>query len=156
MDIKLEIEKRIKEHYDLLEKDNTLVTEAMLKGSLSAYEYMLSFIESQEPEGLDNATKEYCDEHNDDCFDAVGDICPHLPLAFKAGARWESPAYNMIKKVLAIGFMHTLDEIRPDGKMCLSNGECMDIEKAFNERDWDKLERYLKKYTNVSTIKERD
>lgn len=66
---------------------------------------------------------------------------------FKARAKWNSPAYNTIKKVLALGFMQFLDEHRPEDKMCLSNGECMDIEKAFDERDWEKLERYLKKYS---------
>ncbi len=54
--------------------------------------------------------------------------------------------YDKIKKVLALGFMHFLDENRPEGKMCLSNGECADIEKAFNEQEWPKLSRYLDKY----------
>jgi len=53
--------------------------------------------------------------------------------------------YDKIKKVLALGFMHYLDENRPEEKMCLSNGECADIEKAFNEQDWQKLARYLDK-----------
>ena len=55
--------------------------------------------------------------------------------------------YQSIKKTLALGFMKVLDEIRPKGKMCLSNGECMDIEKAFDQQDWERLERYLKKYS---------
>lgn len=54
--------------------------------------------------------------------------------------------YDKIKKVLALGFMHFLDENRPEGKMCLTNGECADIEKAFNEQDWSKLVRYLDKH----------
>ena len=54
--------------------------------------------------------------------------------------------YDKIKKVLALGFMNFLDENRPEGKMCLSNWECADIEKAFNEQDWPKLARYLDKY----------
>ena len=54
--------------------------------------------------------------------------------------------YDKIKKVLAIDFMHFLDGNRPEGKMCLSNGECADIEKAFGEQDWSKLSRYLDKY----------
>ena len=54
--------------------------------------------------------------------------------------------YDKIKKVLALDFMHFLDKNRPEGKMCLSNGECADIEKAFNEQDWSKLARYLDKY----------
>lgn len=56
-------------------------------------------------------------------------------------------SYEKIKKVLALGFMNFLDENNPNDKMCLSNGECADIEKAFNEKDWPKLARYLDKYT---------
>ena len=56
-------------------------------------------------------------------------------------------SYDKIKKTLAIAFMHDLDAIRPEGKMCLSNGECADIEKAFNEQDWPRLAGYLDKYT---------
>ena len=56
-------------------------------------------------------------------------------------------SYEKIKKVLALGFMNFLDENKPKDKMCLSNGECVDIEKAFNEQDWPKLARYLDKYT---------
>ena len=56
--------------------------------------------------------------------------------------------YGKIKKILSIGFMHFLDENRKDGKMCLSNGECADIDRAFDNQDWAKLERYAKKYLN--------
>ena len=56
-------------------------------------------------------------------------------------------SYDKIKKTLAIAFMNDLDANRPQGKMCLSNGECADIEKAFNEQDWPRLAGYLDKYT---------
>ena len=46
----------------------------------------------------------------------------------------------------AITFWTYLDEHRPEGKMCLSNGECADIEKAFIEHDWAKILRYANKY----------
>ena len=46
--------------------------------------------------------------------------------------------YNKIKGVLSLGFMHFLDENRHEGKMCLSNMECADIDKAFDEQDWPK------------------
>lgn len=58
----------------------------------------------------------------------------------------EMEEYNKIKKILALGFIHFLDENRPEGKMCLSNGECAEIEKAFNEQDWQKLTKCLDKY----------
>lgn len=54
--------------------------------------------------------------------------------------------YGRITKILALSLMAFLDEHRPQGKMCLSNGECSDIEKAFDEMDWEKIVRYVKKY----------
>ena len=59
--------------------------------------------------------------------------------------------YDKVKRMIAIGFMHILDDMRPEGKMCLSNGECADIDKAFDEQDWGKLYRYMEKYKRPST-----
>lgn len=38
---------------------------------------------------LERATQAYCQEHNDDCADAIGDECPFIGKAFKAGAEWQ-------------------------------------------------------------------
>ena len=54
--------------------------------------------------------------------------------------------YQAAKHDLAIKFMNYLDENRPEGKMCLSNVECEDIDKAFKENDWVKIMRYVEKY----------
>lgn len=62
-------------------------------------------------------------------------------------SKQDMESYEKIKKVLALGFMNFLDENKPKDKMCLSNGECADIEKAFNEQDWPRLAGYLDKYT---------
>lgn len=37
---------------------------------------------------LEKAIQAYCQEHNDDCFEAIGDECPFIGKAFKAGAKW--------------------------------------------------------------------
>ena len=50
------------------------------------------------------------------------------------------------RRTLALSFMHFLDENRPAGKMCLSNGECADIEKAFEASDCVKIVKYVNKY----------
>ena len=47
---------------------------------------------------------------------------------------------------MSIGFMTYLDEHRPDGKMCLSNAECNEIETAFKNQSWDTILRYVEKY----------
>ena len=49
-------------------------------------------------------------------------------------------------KPVVKSFIDFLDKNRREGKMCLSNGECEDIEKAFREQDWEKLGRYIRKY----------
>jgi len=54
--------------------------------------------------------------------------------------------YQSAKRDLTIKFMNYLDENRPDGKMCLSNAESEDIDKAFKENDWAKIMRYADKY----------
>lgn len=55
-------------------------------------------------------------------------------------------SYSKIVGSLSIAYMDYLDKHKPEGKMCLSNMECYDIDKAFLEQDWVKLLRYLKKY----------
>lgn len=60
--------------------------------------------------------------------------------------------YNKIKKLLSLAFMQLLDRERPQGKMCLSNMECEDIDSAFALGDWEKLFRYALKY--IKWIKE--
>ena len=58
----------------------------------------------------------------------------------------EFDSYYRVKGYLGIAFMNYLDSIASEGKMCLSNMECADIDKAFNEQDWAKIERYIRKY----------
>lgn len=62
--------------------------------------------------------------------------------------RWDGtePGFERIKRTLAISFMQFLDGNAKPGKMCLSNAECADIEKAFAAQDWAKLNRYAEKY----------
>lgn len=57
--------------------------------------------------------------------------------------------YNKVKRTLSLSFMNFLDSNRSEGKMCLSNGECFDIDKAFDEMDFAKLFRYMKKYLKI-------
>jgi hypothetical protein len=54
--------------------------------------------------------------------------------------------YNKIKRVLAMSLMDFLDINKPEGKMCLSNGECKNIDDAFDNGDWDMIFRYIEKY----------
>ena len=62
-------------------------------------------------------------------------------------------AYTKVSKALSVAFMQFLDNIRPEGKMCLSNAECFDIEKAFAMMDYSKLLRYMEKYSTIKAQK---
>ena len=46
----------------------------------------------------------------------------------------------------AMSFIDYLDAHKYEGKMCVSNGECEDIENAFHNAMWDRLHRYYCKY----------
>ena len=46
----------------------------------------------------------------------------------------------------ALSFIDYLDTHKYEGKMCVSNGECEDIENAFHNAMWDKLFRYYCQY----------
>ena len=46
----------------------------------------------------------------------------------------------------AESFIKYLDAHKYEGKMCVSNGECEDIENAFHNAMWDRLHRYYCKY----------
>ena len=62
-------------------------------------------------------------------------------------------AYTKVSKALSVAFMQFLDNIRLEEKMCLSNAECFDIEKAFAMMDYSKLLRYMEKYSTIKTQK---
>ena len=55
--------------------------------------------------------------------------------------------FQTARHATALAFMKYCDKIRPNGKMCLSNSECEEIEKAFLVGDWEKIERYFHKYS---------
>lgn len=46
----------------------------------------------------------------------------------------------------ALSFINYLDAHKYESKMCVSNGECEDIENAFHNAMWDRLHRYYCKY----------
>ena len=51
-----------------------------------------------------------------------------------------------VLKRCAMSFIDYLDAHKYEGKMCVSNGECEDIENAFHNAMWDRLHRYYCKY----------
>lgn len=66
----------------------------------------------------------------------------HHPIQIKEAYK---EGFQTARHATALAFMNYCDKIRPNGKMCLSNGECEEIEKAFLVGDWDKIERYFHK-----------
>lgn len=62
---------------------------------------------------------------------------------------WDN-GYAAAEKAIAISLMHYLDDHRPENKMCLSNGECAQIENAVHDKDWELVIKYIKKYTKTN------
>lgn len=63
---------------------------------------------------------------------------------------------SQLPKCNAISLINYLDKNRHEGKMCFSNMECADLEKAFKEGDWAKVIRYINKYLNETKDETKD
>lgn len=65
-------------------------------------------------------------------------------------AKLSEEEQNRFAKVVlsscATSFIYYLDAHKYEGKKCVSNGECEDIENAFYNAMWDRLHRYYCKY----------
>lgn len=88
-----------------------------------------------------NQVKKIRTESLIECCKSITDVIDSLQQE-----QSEVDTYKQLCGYMGIAFMQFLGKIRAEGKMCLSNGECADIDKAFLEQDWDKLLRYAHKY----------
>ena len=74
-------------------KEKSLNEKIGADGKVNLCRDILSFLstleESEIPNDLEEAKEAYCEEHNDECFDAIGSKCPHIRNAFIAGAKWQ-------------------------------------------------------------------
>ena len=50
-----------------------------------------------------------------------------------------------LAKTLTTALVQFIDTERPEGTMCCSNGECVSLEKAFTEENFDSVETLIKK-----------
>ena len=91
---------------------------------------------SEEDEKILNELLDYCNTENATWYNWLKSL----------RSKTHKKIYEVAKHELAIRFMSYLDDNRPENKMCLSNGECEDIDKAFKEIDWKKIMRYAEKY----------
>lgn len=87
-------------------------------------------------------------------------VCPYPFVSIDKALAWlekqggitklsEEEQNRFAKGVLsscALSFIDYLDAHKYEGKMCVSNGECEDIENAFHNAMWDRLYRYYCKY----------
>jgi hypothetical protein len=88
--IRAEIERRRNSYLKAHDKYNRNADYIAATEDLRLLEF-LDTLESENPvpNDLEEAKEAYCEEHNDDCFDATGDKCPHIRNAFTAGAKWD-------------------------------------------------------------------
>lgn len=54
---------------------------------------------------------------------------------------------KILSNSYSLSFINYLDAHLYEGKMCVSNAECEDIENAFRNADWGKICRYYNKFT---------
>ena len=67
-------------------------------------------------------------------------------LCYVEDGGFEKIIEKVQKECNPINLMHYLDEHRiPEKKMCLSNGECIQIEKAWVSGDWETVIKYIRK-----------
>lgn len=136
---------------ELAESEDERVRKALIDGIRQirckngvTQEQMLAWLEKQKP-------AEWSEEdlqHKSWILECLADgekKMPEYAEDFQAAYKWLK-SLHFQSRDYAITFWTYLDEHRPEGKMCLSNGECADIEKAFIEHDWAKILRYAKKY----------
>ncbi len=90
----------------------------------------------QRTKGLDDAANAYSNEHNDDCFDAIGSVCPHIIEAFKAG-------YNLCKEQMMDEWLKERDGCFWDGvnegKKAMKEQMLKDAVKWLVDDDYDEL-----------------
>lgn len=93
-----------------------------------------------------------CSLDHDEARDVDGKILCIMQWLENQGtpAKLSEEEQNKFAKVVlrscAMSFIDYLDAHKYEGKMCVSNGECEDIENAFHNAMWDRLHRYYCKY----------
>lgn len=76
--------------------------------------------------------------------------------AFIEGAKYmEMRKTQEAPKCNHVTLINYLDEHRPAGKMCMSNMECEDLERAFCLGSWEKVIRYIKKMNSYGVYSKR-
>ena len=97
-----------------------------------------------------------CNDVSDIVLNAIIDTCNWLEKQGTPAKLSEEEQNRFAKGVLsscALSFINDLEAHKKEGKMCVSNGECEDIENAFQNAMWDRLHRYYCKYIERQGIK---
>lgn len=70
-------------------------------------------------------------------------------LCYVRDEEFEKIAEQKQKECNPVNLMHYLDAQRKDGKMCLSNMECAQIEEFWKNGNWDGIIKYIRKYLDL-------
>jgi len=151
----LSIEEKAKAYDEALERAkkvfNCDATDREPGTSIS--EYIFPALKESEDERIKNALIQALSINYDGCTSVNGievkDIVAWLKKQGTSAKLSEEEQNRFAKGVLtscALSFINYLDAHKYEGKMCVSNGECEDIENAFHNALWDRLHRYYCKY----------
>ena len=70
-------------------------------------------------------------------------------LCYVERGEFEKNIEQVQKECNPINLMHYLDAQSKDGKMCLSNMECAQIEEFWKSGNWDGIIKYIRKYLDL-------
>lgn len=110
-------------------------------------EYNRQREEESVPNDLEEEKEAYCEEHNDDCFDATGDKCPHIRNAFIAGAKWmkeqdEKEQADLFTIVALDAAQRAREQMMKDG----IEGEICHLGVDFLDYNISELDEYIKRF----------
>ena len=110
-------------------------------------EKWIAWLEKQNSD-VDNANKEYWRgyrEGKQEILDKYAELEKQGDITKLSEEKQNRFAKGVLTSC-AMSFIDYLDAHKYEGKMCVSNGECEDIENAFHNAMWDRLHRYYCKY----------
>lgn len=145
---KLTIEEKARRYDEALEKASNL----RVQNPFDTVSQMMEHIFPELKESEDEKIRKALLEHIQFCTESIPDRDKFIAWLEKQGtpAKLSEEEQNKFAKGVltscALSFINYLDGHKYEGKMCVSNGECEDIENAFHNAMWDKLHRYYDKY----------
>lgn len=147
---KLSVEQKVKAYDEALERAKGVIEQNPLMEYLKkGIEYIFPELKESEDERIKKGLLYVIEHHPTLPTEEAEEYIAWLEKQGTPAKLSEEEQNRFSKGVLkscALSFIDYLDAHKYEGKMCVSNGECEDIENAFHNAMWDRLHRYYCKY----------